>query len=441
VVEALLIAHSVVLLTLFRLLHNQVGRIIALVFLVYMLAFTMLKPAMMFYLDLYLPYSTNDESAIAAMLVGSLMFLVIQYVVIKGLTNHRPSRVVLQFFDFSRAQPRSIWLTFVCFMAISFIGSTIKFGDAGYLFSSANTFDASTEQANGSYYIVIVAESLFFGAIAVMAFYSSRLPLLRSFVLLIGVLIITYFWAKIASRTGMLVMLITWLACSLSIHRQRRLNVLYIALFGYILLILLYVGNLVRLGNFDAVDPAKAAFGAIVAASADLGPVDDAALLYSEMNRHQNTNFVQLIGAITPMVLIPSSIFPLKIPADKDTELNRIFFPSGADTTFYHQGSILTFTVPGSGYADAGYFGTAVSSVVYALIFSFYLRIIRRGSPSAKFVAVMFLVVHIVGYRLSVEALLQTFYIALLFIGLAKWLAVLMFARRATTHLRETRSI
>jgi hypothetical protein len=128
--------------------------------------------------------------------------------------------------------------------------------------------------------------------------------------------------------------------------------------------------------------------------------------------------------ALTPMVLIPSSIFPFKIPADKDSELTRMFFPEGVDTTFFHEGSNLTFTIPGSGFADAGYVGVFVSSLVYAILFCVYIWIYRRGSPSAKFIAAVYMLIHIVGYRLSVEALLMTFYSSFLFLGFARWLAV-----------------
>jgi hypothetical protein len=221
-----------------------------------------------------------------------------------------------------------------------------------------------------------------------------------------------------------LVVLIAWLSCSLSAARQRSLNILFIAIFGYVLLVLLYVGNLVRLGDIGAINISRAAFGAAVAAASDLSPVDCSVLLYSEMHLHESTNFLQLAGALTPMVLIPSSIFPIKIPADKDSELTRMFFPEGVDTTFYHEGSNLTFTIPGSGFADAGYIGVLVSSLVYAVLFCVYIWIYRRGSPSAKFIATVSMLIHIVGYRLSVEALLMTFYSTFLFLGSARWLAI-----------------
>jgi hypothetical protein len=167
-----------------------------------------------------------------------------------------------------------------------------------------------------------------------------------------------------------------------------------------------------------------AIFGALFAAASDLSPVDNAVLLYSEMANHGSTYFVQLLGAITPLVLLPSSLFPFKLPADKDAELTRMFFPEGADTAFYHEGSTLTFTVPATGYADAGYLGVFVASIIYVLLLCWYIRIFRRGSKSARYIAAYLMLVHIVGFRLSIESLLIGFYTSLLFFGVTRRLAM-----------------
>lgn len=429
-IEALLALHVVLLFFLFRLLQARVGRIIALVFLVYMSTFTVLKPALLFYADLYLPYSTNDEQAVIFLLLGSLIFLSVQFVAVKYFSLGQAGLYSRYIFDLSKVKKAGIWGAFISLMFVSFIGSTLKFGDAGYLFSSASTFDATMNQAGGSWYINYVAESLMYGLLGVMAFYYPKLPGWRSFFLFLAVIAFTYFWTKMAARTGILVTLIAWLCCSVSRERQQSINFFYISLFGYSLLILLYVGNLLRLGNASDINMMTALFGAVTAAMSDLGPVDNAVLLYAEMHQHSSTAFVQLIGAVTPLVLIPSSIFPLKIPADKDSELTRMFFPYGADTTFYHEGSTLTFTVPASGFADAGFVGTLISCIIYAVVFCIYIKIYRRGSSSARFFSCVLMLIHIVGYRLSIEALMMTFYSSLLFIAGTKALAVFFSPRR-----------
>jgi len=425
VVEVLLALHVILLIMLFRIMQDKLGRIIALVFLVYISTFTVLKPALLFYADIYLPYSTNSEEAVVSLLIGSLIFLAVQLIAVKYFTGSRPSRYFKQIFDLSHATTSGIWGAYVLLMGVAFIGSVIKFGDVGYLLSSASTFDATMNQADGSWYINYIAECLMYGLLAVMAFYYHKLPGWKSFLLFVTVIAFTYFWTRMAARTGILVTLIAWLCCAVSLEKQRKLNLIYISLFGYMLLILLYVGNLVRLGSAQNINMTTALFGAVTAAMSDLGPVDNAVLLYSEMHRHASTWFVQLLGAVSPFVLIPSSIFPLKIPADKDSELTRTFFPDGADTSFYHEGSTLTFTVPGSGYADAGFFGTFVSCVIYAVVFCVYIRLYRRGSPSTRFFAAVLLLIHIVGYRLSIEALMMTFYTSLLFIGATRFVAMM----------------
>jgi hypothetical protein len=435
VIEILFLLHLAMLFALFLLLQRKVGRIIALVFFVYMTAFTVMKPALLYYFDLYFPYSTNEYSAVVAMQWGSLLFLCILYIAVRFFSGYQPGRYLLHWFDVSAATPLAIWLTFIVFMGISFAGSVIKFADVGYLWSSANTFDATMEQANGSWYIVYVAESLLYGAILVMAFYCSRLPPAKSFALLIFILVVTSIWARLSARSGVLVLLIAWLSCSLSTARQRNLKLIYIGFFGYFLLVLLYVGNYARLGTLADIDVSTATLGAAVAAVTDLSPVDNSALLYSDMQNHEDTDFLPLAGAITPLVLIPSALLPIKIPADKDSQLTQMFFPGGIDTRFYREGGTLTFTVPGSGYADAGYVGVFVASVVYAAMFCIFVAIYRRGSPSAKFVAAVSLLVHIVGYRLSAESLLIAFYTTLLFMGGARLLALLL--SQATTPNRR----
>jgi hypothetical protein len=314
-------------------------------------------------------------------------------------------------------------------MAISFVGCTIKFGSPGYLLSAGDSFEATMKLAGGSWYIIYLAEILMYGLLMSVAYTYSKHTTWRSLLITLILLMVTYFWVKLTARTGLLVILIAWIGCFFSAKQQERINIFYLGSVGYVLLILLYIGNLVRLGSASNIDPEKALFGALFAAAADLSPIDNAVLLYSDMANHTSTYFVQLLGSITPLVLIPSSLFPFKIPADKDAELTRIFFPDGADTAFYHEGSTLTFTVPASGYADAGYFGLIVAAVIYVFLFCWYIRIFRYGSKSSRFIAAYLMLVHIVGYRLSIETLLISFYTSLFFFGFTKFMAF-SFGRR-----------
>jgi hypothetical protein len=425
VIEALFIAHLTVLGFLYRLLDEKVTRIIAIFYAIYMGAFTVLKPALLYYFGSYFPYSTNKPGPVAASLVGSLIFLVIQYVGIKLFADLPPPKFAVRLFDFDEATPRGVTFAFLVLMVISFVGCTIKFGDAGYLFKYVDTFAASMSLANGSYYLNSVAEILVYGFLMFASYTYWKMPAKQSFGYLILALVLTFFWTKLANRTNVLVAILAWASCAITPEQQRRINVFALAAIGYVMLVLLYVVNYIRLGTIGSINFGSAIFGAIYGAAVDMSPVDNAVMLYSDLTSHDLMYFAYLAGAITPLVMIPSAIFPFKLRPDKDSALTDLFFPHGADQTFYHEGSTLTFTIPGSGYADAYYFGVVVASALYVALFCWYLWIYRKGTRSSKFIAAFCMMVHIAGYRLSIESMFVSFYLFLSLIGFTRFLALL----------------
>lgn len=403
------------LLMAYRSMTNLLGRVIGLVYFAYMAAFVVLKPGLLYYYEMYFPYSTNEDFAVQSLLTGSLIFLVTQCFGLRWLAPIKASGFALNAFDFDSAPMKGIYFACLLLMGISMVGCAIKFGSFEYLFSAVDSFEATMNLADGAWYINYIAEILFYGLLVFVGCTYWRYSTIKSFSVMALGLVVTVLWVKLAARTPALVVLVAWLATYFTIEQQRRVKLFYIAIFGYALLVLLYVGNLVRLGDLDSFSPDTALFGAVFAAVSDLAPVDNATLLYADISKFEGTNFFHLLGAINPMVLVPSSLFPFKIPADKDAELTRIFFPQGVDTAYYHAGSTLTFTIPGSGYADFGYVGVFVASILYVVLLCWYIRIQRQGSRSARFVATYQIIVLIVGFRLSVETMFIAFYTSLMF--------------------------
>ncbi len=309
-------------------------------------------------------------------------------------------------------------------MALSYLAGVIKFGSATYLFHNLDAFAATMAVANGSFYLDTLSEILVYGFLMVVSCNYWKYPAGRSLLMMIGLLLITFLWTKMSNRTTLLVAILAWVACAMSFERQRRVGLFRFGLLGYFLLVLLYVVNYFRAGEISSVSSANIAFGAFTGAMADLVPVDDALLLYGTIDSHQLTHFVYLLGAITPFLLLPSALVPFKPRLDKDSTLTDIFFPHGADPTFFHEGSTLTFTIPASGYADAWFLGTFVASVVYVVLFCFYVKIFRYGSRSARYIAAFWLMILVAAYRLSVEAALLTFYSSVVFIAGTRWTAL-----------------
>ena len=128
-------------------------------------------------------------------------------------------------------------------------------------------------------------------------------------------------------------------------------------------------------------------------------------------------------------------MIPLQAAPRQGQHPDRDVLTHGADPTFFHEGFTLTFTLPASGYADAFFFGTFMASLVYAALFCFFIRVFRYGSRSARYVAGFWLMILVAAYRLSIEAVLMTFWSSLLFVGVTRWIAL------ARSHQDEFRAI
>lgn len=422
-VEALIALNILGLWITANTIHTLLGRFVAVFFFVYIGVFCVIKPALMYYLEMVYPYSYGDQSAISRVLFGSLLFLLTNTVCLKWIAKKKPPALLTSVFDFSRFSSRAICLLYFCFALISFVGCVLRFKTVTYLWADVNSFEGIRDLADGAYYINFLADILLYAMIAAIAYQNGRFSKLHSFAIVVTLLAFTFFWTKIGTRTGILITLMTWASCVFTRVEQRRVNLLKIALFGYVLLIGNYVLNRLRLGLGGTIELDVALLGAALAFLSDTVPVDNAALLYTEMYKFPMLYFQKLIGALLPTVMIPSSIFPFKIPADKDAELTRMFFPDGADTSYFYEGSTLTFTIPASGYADAGFIGVIVASIVYGFLLSLLVSIASRGNQSVRFIGTFHVFGLIVGYRLSVESLIIFIYTAFAFFALAKIVA------------------
>jgi len=66
---------------------------------------------------------------------------------------------------------------------------------------------------------------------------------------------------------------------------------------------------------------------------------------------------------------------------------------------------------------NLGFLGVIVAALLYGFIFAFFLRGWRSKSTSVRFITMYYLILIIAGLRLSVEALMSTFY----WVILATW--------------------
>ncbi len=84
-IEFLFALNLIVLVLVYRLLVEKVGRVISVFYGAYTGVFVVLKPALAYYAGILYPFSTNDSDAMTRLLVGSLIFLAVQWLGVRFL--------------------------------------------------------------------------------------------------------------------------------------------------------------------------------------------------------------------------------------------------------------------------------------------------------------------------------------------------------------------
>lgn len=408
---------------LVRYVYKKIGKLVSIFVGTYFSLFFVIRPILIYYFDLAFQYVTVNETAVARYIFSGSLFVLI-FLITNVLLDRCVRKVPFgSIFDFQRYGGVSISLLWLILVAGSYFFSSIKFGSFKYIFELHDQFEATVSQAGGSWYINVLSDMVKYGNIIIVGRYLLNKPGLLKVVTVFVMLAFTYFLIKPGTRTGLLVFVIAYFAVLIPAEKQRNIGLLKLALLGGGVVVALYLGNLARTGNIEnisSLDLNQLLFLSVFALAGDLAPVDNAILLVDRFSWSSAYFFEYVFGALTPLSMIPTAIWPGRPRSDKDAELTRQFFGEGVDSTYYHEGSTLTFTVPGAGYADAAFFGVVVASIIYACIFWWFSTAARSNKSTLGFSGTYFALIMIVGVRLSVETLLLNFYIALMFMGFCK---------------------
>ena len=413
------------LVMIYEAMSRRISSGLSILFCAYSAIFFIAKPLLAYFLELSASFAPNDFEAIWRYLVINIIFYCVLLVTTVVFFGKLPNRFGSFIFDYSEISISRLYVCLLGTFLISYIVNVIKFGSATYFLQRNDSFEATMALAEGSWYMNILAAVSTFSLTALVSRLYVRFPPVLSLIYIVVLLFLTYFISQPSSRTAFLTLILAWFFCYPRNVIKHRPSYISLALFGYCCLIFLYLGNFVRLGLTPELNAFTIFVSPVLGLLTDSLPADNALLLIRTFDTQPTTDFLYLLGAITPLVLVPSSILPIKLPANKDAILTNFCFPGGIDSAYGHAGSTETFTVTGSGYADAYFLGAAISSALYALVLIWYAQLARSENKSVKFVAAGALLIHIAAIRLSIESTLIQFYEFLLFFALLKLSAVI----------------
>lgn len=362
----------------------------------------------------YLQWYPVRPDHVTTYLVCGLAFLWLYYPIVLVLASRpvRPVDEILGILDYDRVGRARLVMILIAFGFVSYVAQTFKFSDPLFFMNRGNSFAAQMALARGWWFVTVLGGFVVGPVTILLARAQTRLTP-KSLLALLAAMTFYYVFLVPGGRTWALSMVLAWVAFHFGSVRLRYLP-LYLGT-GVGLVLLLVVLNGLRLGQ-------KAPSGSgginIAASAVDFLQFDNALILINHFESHEMYHFRYMAGAVTPLVLVPSKLFPWKPPADKEANLTSDIFGE-VPATYYHPGSTITFSVPMSGYADAGPIGVVFATVIYALITAFYLKGMRTGDTVRRYLCLNgFIAVALGGYRLGPEGHLQSFWLDIFYYGL-----------------------
>lgn len=312
------------------------------------------------------------------------------------------------------------------FAIISYIANTIRFHSVTYFLEPHNHFAAMMDLAGSSYYLNYLSEALLIPILLGLGRVSRLNKKHVIAIYLLTTCTLYLFIGAPSTRSWIIIILATII---FSNHARLGIKTLAASLLALPLLpIILYIFNQIR--QNIPIGWSEILYNSYSSLYINFLQFENSILLIQKFKNHEWFHFSQLLPALTPVIAIPSAIFPWKPAMDKDAQLTDLIFGKfGLDNSIYAEGSTLTYTVPMSGYADLGYIGVFVSSLVYIWLACLYLRL---ASCNWTRVLMIFLFIRTaLGFRVAAEA-----NFAFAYFLMAMLVPITLFARSTLTPRR-----
>jgi hypothetical protein len=317
------------------------------------------------------------------------------------------------------------------FVVLTYLANIFRLGSYTYFVSIHDAFAAKQRMAGGTWFVEVLSQIVIFALMAVLAKNIETKPARLWCLCLLSVMVVLVF-SQPASRTGTIAIVLAVAFYSVSKAKSLRWLLIVVPVAAVAVAWLLLTLNALRTGgglqNLTELDYSVVN---LATTQLDLVPTDDGIALVEYFKTHDWLYFRYLLPSLLPVNVVPSMIFPYKPDSNVDRALTYSIFGINLDPQF-HVGSILTFTVPGVGYADLWYFGVVVAALIYGFLFSFLLRGWKSGSPSVRFITLWWLITIVAELRVSVEDCVNGLYVFLLAMWLLHTLSYFMSPQAAT---------
>jgi oligosaccharide repeat unit polymerase len=427
-----------------RVLFQQTRNYVIYLFEAVFVMFFVVRPLTVSYFGVLSPdlvrFGIDDESVFTYVLCG-LVFAVVFHLIVYRLYR-LPRLFSDRFFrvcDFEGVSASRFNFVLLMFVVITYGVNVFKFHSATYFLENLDAFSAGVNLVNGLWFVEVLSGIMIFPLLVLLGKNLEAKPW-RLFYLLLVTMILFSVIAKPSTRTGTIAILLA-VAVYLFSTGKIKVNLISVGVTSICAILLLVYLDFLRSNNLGASALLTSVSSILIAAYNNVSPADNAMILIDYLKHHSWLYFRYLLPSLSPTSLVPSVILPLKPRTDIEASLTYELFGFNLDPIFYGEGSTLTYTVPGAGYANFSFLGVVVAAIIYGFIFSVFLRGWKSKSLSVRFVTLYYLIILIAGLRLSVEALMGSFYWVLLATWWMHFVSCFRFLRPTRVSGREAAAV
>jgi hypothetical protein len=311
---------------------------------------------------------------------------------INGKKLSLPPLVASRDWDINR-----LYLALAAFLALSYLGGLVRFHNPLYFVSGVNTFQNMVGLAKGNWFILILSLLFTIPASMLLGALAERRRVTEFVLVALVTAIATLTIGKAPVRT----ITIAFLAAAFLISRPLWQRWAYSALCvaaAPAAVFLLLVLNLIR-QNLSFEKLAVNLEGSTIV----LLPVVNGVYLIKNVVESDYFWFKSTLIAMTPIVLIPSAILPVKNYQEIQAYFTNVLFPV-LDTKYNSLGSVLTYTLVGSSYGNLGAVGVLVGGGLWCLQIYLVFRMIA-GDAVMRAIGILLLISISVSFRTSLETI------------------------------------
>lgn len=358
----------------------------------------------------YLQSFVNTEPEIDVYLLCGFIFNLVFYITTIYLVKRENIiSCVANAISIHYYRPKNLMYVLLLFVLISYSFTALKFHDVLYPFHKKDSFEAMMGLVHGRWFVNVLSTIVIYPFLLVLAT-KMREKILPSFGYLTLFMLVYYFIAAPSTRTWAVALVLTYY-----FYIEDKLKN---KLFLFIVMVSVSVGLMFVLNYFrQGLDLGGAVHMTLSESLTSLLlnflQFENSLILIDYFENHAWLYFKYLWGALTPLVLIPSALLPIKPAADKEAYLTDLVFGNKLNLLYYKENSTLTYSLPISSYADLGYIGVVVGAVIFAMICSVVLKTIVQNKTPMKFVYINIFISMSASYRLGVEGAMTSFYITI----------------------------